>query len=303
MWKESPYQILDWAAQQHAVKGFAHMEYLNDSIQDELNCCIPIDYPVEAALGTIDFVSEDVYGVNSPNNGNYNSEAAIKAYYKLLNCGFKMGLAAGTDYPCNDEEPWGKLLTYVKVKDKLTYDKWIEGIKNGKTVVARNGHNEFIDMKINEKYGPGDEIKLKNKGTVSIEIKWTSLKQATGRIELVSNGKVVATKEGTARPGAPLILKTALPIDKSSWFCARRMNETEHVSHSAATYITVNNKPVRASSEDAQFYVEWINNILKNIAPSSKWNRYFTRDLDAIQQRYIKARDIYTKIADEATKE
>jgi hypothetical protein len=26
------------------------MEYLNNQIQDELNCCIPIDYPVEAAL-------------------------------------------------------------------------------------------------------------------------------------------------------------------------------------------------------------------------------------------------------------
>jgi hypothetical protein len=26
----------------------------------------------------------------------------------------------------------------------------VEGIKNGKTVVSRNGHNEFIEMKINE---------------------------------------------------------------------------------------------------------------------------------------------------------
>ena len=91
---------------QQAIKGFAHMEYLDDKIQDELNCCIPVDYPVEAALGTIDFVSEDVYAVNSPNNGNYNSEAAINAYYKLLNCGFRIGLAAGTDFPCNDLEPW-----------------------------------------------------------------------------------------------------------------------------------------------------------------------------------------------------
>ena len=303
IWQESPYQILYWAAKQHAVKGFAHMEYLNDSIQDNLNCCIPIDYPVEAALSKIDFISEDVYGVHSPNNGNYFSEGAIKAYYRLLNCGFRMGLAAGTDYPCNAEEPLGKLLTYVKVKDKLTYNKWIEGIKNGKTVVARNGHNEFIDLKINGKYGPGDEIKLKNKGTVSVEIKWTSVKEATGRIELVSNGKVVASKKGTAKLGTPLILKTTQPISKSSWLCARRMNETEHVSHSAATYITVNNKPVRASAEDAQFFVKWINNILKNIAPSGKWNRYFTHDLNTVQQRYIKARDLYSKIAAEATKE
>ena len=37
------------------------MEYLNDSVQNALNCCIPLDYPVEAALGTIDFLAEDVW--------------------------------------------------------------------------------------------------------------------------------------------------------------------------------------------------------------------------------------------------
>jgi len=301
VWDESPYKILDWAAKQNAVKGFAHMEYLNNKIQDTLNCCIPLDYPVEVALGTIDFISEDVYGVNSLNNGNYNSEAVVDAYYKLLNCGFRIGLAAGTDYPCNDNEPLGKLLTYVKVKDQLTYNKWIQGIKNGKTVVARNGHNEFIDMKINGKYGPGDEIKLNHNGIAIVEVKWTAVKELTGRIELVCNGKVVASKEGTAKPGVPLILKTTQPIKESSWFCARRMNEAEHESHTAAAFITINKKPVRASAADAKFFVAWIDNILKNIAPSEKWNRYFTHDFGVVQQRYIKARDTYNRIATEAT--
>ena len=193
IWEESPYKILEWGKKQNAIMGFAHLEYLNDSVQNELNCCIPVDYPVEAALGTIDFVSEDVYGKTSPNNGNYFSEGAINAYYKLLNCGFHLGLAAGTDYPCNENEPLGNLLTYVQVKDKLTYQKWIAGIKAGKTVVSRNGHNEFLEMKIDGKYMPGDEIKRKNKGSLSISVKWAANKELTGRIELVSNGKVIAT--------------------------------------------------------------------------------------------------------------
>ena len=114
------YKILEWVKEQNAIGGFAHLEYLNDSIQNELNCCIPIDFPVEAALKTIDFVSEDVYGMQSPNNGNYFSEGVVNAYYKLLNCGFRLGIAAGTDYPCNNNEPLGTLLTYVHVKNKLT---------------------------------------------------------------------------------------------------------------------------------------------------------------------------------------
>ena len=62
IWDESPYKILEWAKKQNAICGYAHMQYLNDQIPNKLDCCIPIDYPVEAALGTIDFLSEDVNG-------------------------------------------------------------------------------------------------------------------------------------------------------------------------------------------------------------------------------------------------
>ncbi len=297
IWDESPYKILQWAKDQKAVRGFAHFQYLNDSLQNELNCCIPIDYPVEAALGNIDFISEDVYSSMSSNNGNYNSEAAINAYYKLLNCGFRPGLAAGTDYPCNNYEPFGTLLTYVEVPDKkLTYQKWINGIANGRTVVSRNGHNEFLEIKVNGKYQPGDEINLKQKGTTEIEVKWTAVKELTGRIELISEGKVVASQPGTAKPGEPLIFKTNQEFTKSSWVCARRMDENGHQTHTAPVYITINKKPVRASSDDAQFYMTWIDNLLEKTAPGGVWNHYFTHDLDTVQQRYRKARDIYSKI-------
>ncbi|HMI64579.1 MAG TPA: CehA/McbA family metallohydrolase [Cyclobacteriaceae bacterium] len=301
IWEESPYKILEWARKQNAVSGFAHFQYLNDSIQRKLNCCIPIDYPVEVALGTIDFVSEDVYGSVSSNNGTYNSEAAIHAYYKLLNCGFRPGLAAGTDYPCNESEPLGTLLTYVKVKDKLSYTKWIEGIKNGKTVVSRNGHEEFLEMKINSSDEPGDEIHLKNNGTVTIDVKWTAIKELTGRIELVSNGKVVASQAGTAKPGKPLLFNgTTLPISKSGWICARRMDEHGHQTHTAPVYITVNKKPVRASADDARFFIAWIDTILKQTEPGGVWSTYFTTERGTIKERYLKARTVYRKILQES---
>jgi len=300
IWEESPYKVLDWARKQKAVSGFAHFQYLNDSVQRELNCCIPIDYPVEVALGTIDFVSEDVYGSISPNNGTYNSEAAIHAYYKLLNCGFRPGLAAGTDYPCNANEPLGTLLTYVKVKDNLSYRKWIEGIKNGRTVVSRNGHNEFLALKVNGKYEPGDEIQVENKGTLAIDVKWTAIKELTGRIELVSNGKVVASQTGTAKPGEPLLFKTEATFTKSGWICARRMDERGHETHTAPVYVIVDQKPVRASAEDARFFIAWIDNIVKQTGPGGAWSKYFTKDRETIKERYIKARTVYQNILKES---
>jgi O-glycosyl hydrolase len=291
VWDESPYKILEYCKSQDAIVGFCHMQYLNDKIQDEVNCCIPLDYPVEAALGTIDFLSEDVWL----------NDAAINGYYKLLNCGFRIGWAAGTDFPCNNSRPLGSLLTYVQVKDQpLTYKKWIEGIKNGRTVVTTNGHVEFLDLKINGKAGPGDEINLEDKMTAGIDVDWLSVKELTGRIEIVCNGKIIAKIDGTVIPGKPVHLSTSLKIDKSSWICARRMDETGHRSHTAPVYLTIRNAPIRASADDARYFIKWIDNILNNISQGGPWNKYFTHDLDKVQERYRKARFVYERIASEA---
>jgi len=294
IWDESPYKIIEYGKSQNAIVGFCHMQYLNDSIQNELDCCIPVDYPVEAALGTIDFLAEDVWL----------NDAAINAYYKLLNCGFRLGWAAGTDFPCNNSRPFGSLLTYVQVKDQpMTYRRWIEGIKNGRTVVALNGHTEFLDLKIGENAAsPGDEIKMKNNTVLPVEVKWTSTVEQTGRLELVCNGKVIASQEGQASPGEPVKLKTSQAFARSSWICARRMDDKGHRSHTAPVYITVSNAPVRASVDDAQYFIRWIDNILVNIAPGGPWNRYFTHDLNVVQKRYLRARAVYEKIALEAGK-
>ena len=300
IWEESSYKILEYGRKQNGIVGFCHTEYLNDQIQHELNCCIPIEYPVEAALGTTDFFSEDVYGNNSPYNGNYNADATINAYYKLLNCGIRLGLAAGTDYPCNGSEPFGTLLTYVQVDAPFTYRKWVEGIKYGKTVVARNGHQEFIDMKVNGQYQPGADIKLKSKEKVHVEVTWTSVQPLTGLLELVCNGKVIARQEGTASPGKPIQLFADYEFLHSGWICARRMDDKGHQTHTAPVYVTVNDAPVRASSEDAQYFIHWIDNLLEKTSTGGPWNQYFTHDLEVVQGRYKKARDYYIKIASEA---
>jgi O-glycosyl hydrolase len=293
IWDESPYKILEWGKKQNAIMGFCHMQYLKDSIPGTLDCCTPIDFPVEAALGRIDFLAEDVWL----------NDASVKAYYRLLNCGFRLGWAAGTDFPCNNSEPFGSLLTYVQVKNKpFTYAKWVEGIKNGRTVVTTNGHLEFLDLVINGTATPGDEIKLNDNGVLAVEVKWTSVSEQTGRIELVLNGKVVATQKGMAKPGEPVILKTSLPIQESSWICARRMDDKGHRSHTAPVYVTLKNAPVRASSEDSRYFITWIDKTIANTSPGGPWNKYFTHDLDVVQNRYLQARAIYEQIAMDATK-
>jgi hypothetical protein len=95
---EHTFPVIQWARRQGAIVGFVHMQYLDDGIPEKLSCCLPLEYPVEVALGSVDFLMEDVW----------RSEAALKAYYRLLNCGFRPGLAAGTDFPCNNGNRSGR---------------------------------------------------------------------------------------------------------------------------------------------------------------------------------------------------
>jgi len=144
IWEEYTGPIFDWAHQQNGIAGFAHLQYLNNGFPQSLTCCTPIEYPVEVALGSADFISEDVDDLNS-GTGGMQPESFTQSYYRLLNSGFRPGFSAGTDYPCNGGSQLGSLLTYVQVAGgQMSYRNWIDGISKGRTVVSRNGHNEFL---------------------------------------------------------------------------------------------------------------------------------------------------------------
>ncbi len=59
-----------------------------DGILHSLDCCAPLEFPVETALGTASFLMEDVHG----------GDSALQSYYRILNSGFRPGLVASTDY-------------------------------------------------------------------------------------------------------------------------------------------------------------------------------------------------------------
>ena len=293
------YPVLAWAKDQGAIAGFAHMQYLPyafypppDGIPLSLDCCAPLEYPVETALGTSSFLTEDVHG----------SDASIQAYYRILNTGFRPGLAASTDYSCNYGEPFGTLLTYVRIPDgNLTYRKWIEGIAKGRTVVSRNAHNEFLDLKVNGTATPGDEIRLPATRPVRVRIEWRSLKGAVGRVELVHDGTVVASQTGTVARGAPVVFETTVDFRQSGWLAARRMDwQNGHQTHTGAVFVMVESKPIRASASDAQFFVQWIDNLISRTSPGESWGEFLSKDREAAHIRYRAAKTIFERIALEA---
>lgn len=293
------YPIFQWAKSHGGIGGFAHMQYLPyafypppDGLIHSLDCCAPLEFPVETALGSSSFLMEDVHG----------SDSALQAYYKILNTGFRPGLVASTDYSCNYLEPLGTLLTYVQVPDgKLTYDKWIDGIARGRTVVSRVGHKEFLDLTVNGRSTPGEEVGLGAKGPVRVRVEWRSLKKAIGRIEIVQNGAVVASKTAEAGPGSPAVFETTVDFRQSGWLAARRMDwQNGHQTHTAAVFVLVHGQPIRASASDAEFFVKWIDNLIQQTSPGGAWSAFLGNDREAAQKRYRQARTIFADRAREA---
>ena len=288
VWQEYTYPVFEWAHQRNGIAGFAHMQYLDNGIPESLNCCIPIEYPVEVALGAADFISEDVTG----------SDSFIQAYYRLLNAGFRPGFAAGTDYPCGINE-LGSLLTYVQAANgQMTYRNWIEGIAAGRTVITRTGHREFLALTVNGIATPGDEINLPTGGgALPATIVWTATEALSGTIELVHNGVVVASQ---AAAGTSTTLRTTVTLPQSGWLAARRMDANSHQVHTAAVFVIVGGKPIRASVADAQFYVQWMDTLLQRTSPGGVWAAYFPTQRAEAQARYQAAKTIFQQIALEA---
>ena len=301
-WAEYTYPIFDWAHQQNGIAGFVHMQYLDNNIPQSLTCCTPIEYPVEVALGSADFIAEDVQDITS--SSGMCPECAVQAYYRLLNCGFRPGFAAGTDYPCNSSKPLGSLLTYVQVAGgEMTYRNWIDGIAKGRTVVSRNGHDEFLSLSVNNTATPGDEIKLTSPGSVQVNIQWTANQNFSGTIELVQNGEVIASKQASVSSGVPASLSASADFAKSGWLVARRMDNTGHVVHTGAVFVTVNNAPVRASATDADFYIQWMDNLLTKTSSGGVWSSYFPTSRSVAQARYQTAKTMYQQIKSEAAQQ
>jgi hypothetical protein len=291
VWQEYTHPILEWGRRQGAVTGFAHMQYLDDDIPRTLNCCLPLEYPVEVALGAVDFVEEDVRG----------SDSAMRAYYRLLNCGFRPGLAAGTDYPCNNGAALGSLLTYVRAEGgPMTYRNWIAGIAKGRTVVSRKGHDEFLDLRVASTAAPGDELRLRGGSTIPVLVKWTSKGWAWGTIELIRDGLVVARRTSLVLPGGSATLSATVDFGRSGWLAARCVGRSGHRVHTAAVFVTVDDLPIRTSEADARFYVRWIESLLSRTSRGGEWSHYLTNQRAAAHDRYEAAKAVYTGIAREA---
>src|SRR5262245_38201190 len=141
--------IFELADAQGAVRGYVHPfdEYPDPSKKD---VALTNELPVDVALGLVDYY--EVVGFSD-------HLATAKVWYRLLNCGFHLTAAAGTDAMANFASlrgPVGMNRVFVRTDGPLDHARWLAGLKAGRTF-ATNG--PLLELTVGGKQ-VGDELML-----------------------------------------------------------------------------------------------------------------------------------------------
>jgi len=264
--------VADMAHAQGALVGYVHPFYaVPNPATDKIGNSLPID----VALGKIDYYETIGFSYHLP---------SAEVWHRLLNCGFKVTAAGGTDAMANYASlrgPVGVNRTYVKMNEipsdpTLRRDQWLQGMKAGKTLATNSA---LLQFEVNGS-GSGDEIALQGK---KVKVNYKGLMRSVipmDHLEIVQNGKVVKSIELKGdRTSAEL--EGTLAIDRSGWLLLRAWNDKDHpdiqdfypYATTNPVYLILNGQPIQ-SAGDAQYFIQWIDNVYRE----AEQKVYFTEE-------------------------
>ena len=247
--------VCDWTHEQGGLAGWAH---------GGAHIKVLESLPIEAALGKLDFI-ESIQ---------FNSFLGFAFWYRLLNCGLRLSLTGGSDFPfCADLlAPWfinlGQDRTYVQLGADTAFDytAYLDGIRQGRCF-ATNGPLLFFQVEGQE---PGAVLNFDNtRDAVTVSARAVCM-YPMDRVEIVVNGAVVHTVEGKGGQ-REIAFETRLPLKESAWMAARVRGRVYPETyggkapwnlhaHSGAVYVHKAGQPVmcRADATAMADYVRFV---------------------------------------------
>jgi hypothetical protein len=327
-WPSWDQPVLEWGKRQGAVVGYSHSGWGLKVDSDELPNYItpPFDgiganeYIVNVTTGVMDFIS----AVDTP------AVWELNIWYHTLNCGFTCKISGETDFPCIYDSQVGLGRGYVKIDGALSYEKWVAGIKAGRSYVG-DGRSHLIDFRVNDTAvgENGSELRLTGPSSVQVtarvaalldekpneEIRKRPLDQKpywniersrigdsrTVPLEVIVNGYPVARKEIVA-DGELRDVSFDVPIERSSWIALRIFPS----SHTNPIVAVVDDKPVRASRRSAEWCIQSVDKCWEQKHKGyrdQKRGPYAEKEYAAAKAAYDAARKMYEKILAECAVE
>jgi hypothetical protein len=170
-WPTWDLPILQWGKKQGAVVGFAHSGWGLGVKSAELpNYEMPGFDGIGANEYIVDVTNPGVVDFISTMDTPYVWELNI--WYHTLNVGFRTRISGETDFPCITDNRVGQGRVYGKVDGALTYAKWLEAVRDGRSYVS-DGRSHLMDFQVNgvEVGTHGSEVQLKAGGKVHVVLK------------------------------------------------------------------------------------------------------------------------------------
>ncbi|HZR57329.1 MAG TPA: CehA/McbA family metallohydrolase [Terriglobales bacterium] len=281
--------VADLAHQQGALVGFVHPY---DTIPDPANdSSLTHELPVDVALDKVDYI--EALGFSD-------HKASESVWYRLLNCGFHLPTAAGTDAMANYASlrgPVGLNRVYVNVQDgPLNISPWLNSLKQGKTF-ATNG--PLLDFTLgNGKVGdtlqlPAGENKLKLTA-------WMRSIVPIDHLQLICNGHVMRDlKLGGDRETADV--QDTVLISEGGWCLLRASSDKpEHPILDLYPYATTSPIYIKAAgsvrkpTDDAAYFTAWIDRMIAAAKANTDWNS--DAEKASVLDQLNAAREIYVKM-------
>ena len=316
-WPTLGMNTLRWAKKQGAICGPAHSgngltRFVGrvDGATDGPNGLPNFKIPAYDGIGANEFIVQAVCAVPGPNGTLVPAVDFISAmdtdrvaewtmWYHVLNCGTRVRASGETDFPCISGDRVGMGRVYVKVDGALDFDRWVQGIADGRSYVS-DGTTHLMDCtatagKTTLALGmKGSEIRLAGSGNVGISL--TAASKQTGKatfpVELIVNGLPVASRDVPC-DGLEKLVTFEHEFKTSGWVAIR----SGLSAHTNPFFVIVGDKPIRASKHSAQWCLAGVEQCWK-----MKEKTYRKDELKQAMEDYATARATYSKVLEECSR-
>ena len=221
------------------------------------------ELPVDVALGKVDYM--EILGFSD-------HRATAQVWYQLLNLGFRIPAAGGTDAMANYASlrgPVGMNRVYARVADgAIDEGQWLDALKHGRSF-ATNG--PLLGLTLGGAQ-IGDELKFDSARTgVKFTVTLRSI-VAVDHLDLVCNGHVAMSFVARKAIDHGEFSGT-IPLNESGWCVARASTDgarypvldTYVYATTSPVYVSIAARPPR-SPGDARYFAAWIDRMTETTA-------------------------------------
>jgi TolB protein len=280
--------IADLAHEQGSLVGYVHPF---DTYPDPDKEKLTDELPVDVALGKVDYI--EVVGFSD-----HNSTARV--WYRLLNCGFRLPAAAGTDAMANFSSlrgPVGLNRVFVEVPSgPPAIEPWLAGLKQGRTF-ATNG--PLLGFTLDDQ-APGGELKL---AAGFHEVKFSAWMRSfvpVDHLDVICNGQVLrelkmnASRDSTDEHGTLRISSTGWCLLRASSDKARfPVLDLYPYATTSPIYVSVNGSTLHPKA-DAEYFIRWIDQLIAAAQSNKGWNT--DAEKKSVLDQLSGARAVYEKL-------